>query len=295
MTNTTSVMAKKRIHIGNPRSMTTRNMVGKMTAYITLILLASLMVLPFLWMVSASLKLDKDVFRFPIEWIPSNPVWSNYQKIWTKIPFLTFIFNTSKLTVIITIMQLITSSFAAYSFAKLKFKGRDMLFLAYVGTIAIPWQVYMVPQFIMMRKLGLNDTHMSLILLQSFSAFGVFLMRQFYLSIPDELIEAARIDGLNEYGIYAKIMLPLSKPALASLVIFTFVSVWNDFMGPLIYLSSDRLKTIQLGLRMFIQQYSADYALIMAASLVSLIPVLILFVALQRFFIEGIATTGMKG
>lgn len=295
MTNTTSVMAKKRIHIGNPRSMTTRNMVGKITAYITLILLASLMVLPFLWMVSASLKLDKDVFRFPIEWIPSNPVWSNYQKIWTKIPFLTFIFNTSKLTVIITIMQLITSSFAAYSFAKLKFKGRDMLFLAYVGTIAIPWQVYMVPQFIMMRKLGLNDTHMSLILLQSFSAFGVFLMRQFYLSIPDELIEAARIDGLNEYGIYAKIMLPLSKPALASLVIFTFVSVWNDFMGPLIYLSSDRLKTIQLGLRMFIQQYSADYALIMAASLVSLIPVLILFVALQRFFIEGIATTGMKG
>lgn len=279
----------------NTASISSRKLIGKTITYALLILLAAFMIMPFLWMVSASLKLDKDVFRFPIQWIPSDPVWSNYQKIWTKIPFLLFIFNTSKLTVIITIIQLITSSFAAYAFAKLKFKGRDILFLAYIGTIAIPWQVYMVPQFIMMRRFGLNDSHLAIILLQSFSAFGVFLMRQFYLSIPDELLDAARIDGLNEYGIYAKIMLPLSKPALATLTIFTFVTVWNDFMGPLIYFSSEKLKTIQLGLRMFIQQYSADYALIMAASLVSLIPVMIIFVSLQRFFIEGVATTGMKG
>lgn len=279
----------------NTASISSRKLIGKTITYALLILLAAFMIMPFLWMVSASLKLDKDVFRFPIQWIPSDPVWSNYQKIWTKIPFLLFIFNTSKLTVIITIIQLMTSSFAAYAFAKLKFKGRDILFLAYIGTIAIPWQVYMVPQFIMMRRFGLNDSHLAIILLQSFSAFGVFLMRQFYLSIPDELLDAARIDGLNEYGIYAKIMLPLSKPALATLTIFTFVTVWNDFMGPLIYFSSEKLKTIQLGLRMFIQQYSADYALIMAASLVSLIPVMIIFVSLQRFFIEGVATTGMKG
>jgi multiple sugar transport system permease protein len=153
----------------------------------------------------------------------------------------------------------------------------------------------MVPQFIMMRRLDLVDTHTSLILLQAFSAFGVFLLRQFFISIPDEILDAARIDGMSEYGIFFRIMLPLSKPALATLTIFTSVAVWNDFMGPLIYLNSQSLKTIQLGLRMFIQQYGADYALIMAAALVSLVPVVILFVFLQRFFIEGIASTGVKG
>jgi multiple sugar transport system permease protein len=223
------------------------------------------------------------------------PQWSNYVRIWTQIPFLTFFYNTTKLTVIITFLQLFTSSFAGYAFAKLQFKGRDIIFLAYIASIAIPWQSYMVPQFIMMRRLDLVDTHMSLILLQAFSAFGVFLMRQFFISIPNDIIDAARIDGLSEYGIYFRIMLPLSKPALATLTIFTAVFVWNDFMGPLIYLNSQALKTIQLGLRLFIMQYSANYALIMAASLVSLIPVVVLFLAFQRFFVEGIASTGVKG
>lgn len=269
--------------------------IGKVITYAALIILAVLMLLPFLWMVSASLKLDQDVFRVPIQWIPAEPRWSNFAMIWTRIPFLTFFGNSLKLTVIITLLQLFTSSFAAYAFAKLKFPGRDWLFLAYIGSIAIPWQAYMVPQFIMMRRLDLVDTHTSLILLQAFSAFGVFLLRQFFISIPDEILDAARIDGMSEYGIFFRIMLPLSKPALATLTIFTSVAVWNDFMGPLIYLNSQSLKTIQLGLRMFIQQYGADYALIMAAALVSLVPVVILFVFLQRFFIEGIASTGVKG
>ena len=263
--------------------------------YVLLIMLAILMLIPFIWMLSASLKLDKDVFRFPIEWIPQNPQWSNYETIWTRIPFLTFFQNSLKLTVIITFLQVATSSFAAYAFAKLKFKGRDFLFLAYLGSIAIPWQVYMIPQFILLRELDLVDNHLSLILLQAFTAFGVFLLRQFFISIPDEILDAARIDGMSEYGIYFRIMLPLSKPALATLTIFSAVFVWNDFMGPLIYLYSEDLKTIQLGLRMFIQQYSANYALIMAASLVSLIPVVALFLAFQRFFVEGIGTTGIKG
>jgi multiple sugar transport system permease protein len=267
---------------------------GKVLSYTVLIALSILMLLPFLWMLSASLKLDKDVFRFPIEWIPADPQWSNYLTIWTRIPFLTFFSNTFSLTIVITVLQLATSSFAAYAFAKLEFKGRNFLFLAYIASIAIPWQVYMVPQFIMMRRLDLVDTHLSLILLQAFSAFGVFLLRQFFISIPDEILDAARIDGMSEYGIYFRIMLPLSKPALATLTIFTAVGVWNDFMGPLIYLNSQELKTIQLGLRLFIQQYSADYALIMAAALVSLIPVIILFLAFQRFFVEGIGTTGLK-
>ncbi|HEU4326140.1 MAG TPA: carbohydrate ABC transporter permease [Roseiflexaceae bacterium] len=268
---------------------------GKAATYALLLGMTAVMLLPFVWMLSASLKLDKDVFRFPIEWLPSDPQWGNYVRIWIQIPFLTFFFNTAKLTVVITLLQLATSSLAAYAFAKLQFKGRDLLFLGYIASIAIPWQVYMVPQFIMMRRLDLVDTHLSLILLQAFSAFGVFLLRQFFISIPNDLSDAARIDGMGEYGIFFRIMLPLSKPALATLTIFTFVGVWNDFMGPLIYLNSESQKTIQLGLRMFIQQYSADYALIMAASLVSLVPVIILFLSFQRFFVEGIATTGIKG
>ncbi len=273
----------------------TKNKISKLVIYLLLIMLTMLMLIPFAWMLSASLQLNKDVFRFPFDWIPNNPVWENYKEIWTRIPLGRFIFNTSKLTIIVTLLQLFTSSFAAYAFAKLDFKHRDKLFLCYVATIAVPWQVYMVPQFIMMRQFNLADTHLALILLQAFSAFGVFLIRQFYIGIPNELLEAARIDGLNEYKIYYKIMLPLAKPALSTLTIFTFVNVWNDFMGPLIYINSESKKTIQVGLRMFISQYSAEYSLIMAASIVALIPVLIIFLSLQRFFVEGAAAGAVKG
>lgn len=263
--------------------------------YGALILGALIMLTPFAWMLSASFKAQKDVFNFPIQWIP--PEWhpENYQRIWVQIPLIKYFLNTAKLTVIITVIQLITSSFAAYAFAKLEFKGRDQLFLLYVMTIAIPWQVYMVPQYIMMGKLHLTDSHLGLVLMHTFTAFGVFLIRQFYVGIPNELIEAARIDGLSEYGIWARIMLPLSKPAIATLCITSFVNEWNDFMGPLIYLSTDSKKTLQLGLRLFNGQYSSEYQLIMAASVVSLIPVFIMFVSLQKYFVEGIATSGMKG
>lgn len=263
--------------------------------YLALILLAASMIVPFLWMISSSLKFNKDVFSFPMKWIPDNPRWDNYRLIWTKIPLGRFILNTAKLSVIITLLQLLTSSFAAYAFAKLHFRGRDTLFLGYIATIAVPWQAYMVPQFIMMRSMGLNNTHLAIICLQAFSAFGVFMMRQFYRSIPDELCEAARIDGLTEYGIWARIILPLSKPALSTLTIFTFVNTWNDFLGPQIYLTKTNLKTIQIGLRMFIAQYSSEYGLIMAASVVVLIPIVILFLSLQKYFVEGVASTGIKG
>lgn len=273
-----------------------QKLTGKLIAiYVTVILITLVMLLPFAWMLSASLKLSSEVFVFPIEWIPSNPQWQNYVDIWTKIPLALFIYNTSKLTIIVTLMQLFTSSFAAYAFAKLDFPYKNALFLGYIATIAMPWQVYMVPQFLLMREFGLNNTHLALICLQAFTAFGVFLMRQFYMSIPTELCEAARIDGMNEYQIWAKIMLPLSKPALSTLTIFTFVTTWNDFLGPMIYLTKTELKTIQIGLRMFISQYSAEYGLIMAASVVALIPVLIVFLSLQRFFVEGVASSGLKG
>ncbi len=263
--------------------------------YVALIIMACVMLVPFVWMISSSLKLEKDVFAFPIQWIPEDPQWSNYQVIWEKVPLLTGFFNTTKLTVCTTILQLVTSSFAAYAFAKLEFKGRDTIFMMYVLTIAIPWQVYMVPQFIMMTNVGLTDSHLGIILMHAFTATGVFLMRQFFMGVPTELLEAARIDGLSEYGIWAKLVLPLSKPAIATLCITSFTFEWNDFMGPLIYLSTTNKKTIQLMLRMFNTQYSSNYAQIMAAATVALIPVLILFVFLQRYFVEGIATSGIKG
>lgn len=267
----------------------------KAILYILLILICMLTLLPLVWMLSASLKLDKDVFKIPIEWIPKNPAWSNYRRIWEQVPMLTFTFNTFKITIIVTFIQVLTSSFAAYGFAKCKFKGRNTLFMIYVATIAVPWQVYMLPQYSMMNAAGLVDNHAGLILLKSFDAFGVFLMRQFCMGIPDELLEAARIDGLSEYGIYSRIVLPQLGPSIATLVIFSFVTVWNDYMGPMIYLNSTEKKTIQLGTKMFIGQYSTEYGLIMAASVVSLIPVVIVFLLFQRKFVQGVATSGLKG
>ncbi|MBE0601168.1 MAG: carbohydrate ABC transporter permease [Firmicutes bacterium] len=277
------------------RKQSVGHIVFKVLMIAFLLFFTVLALLPFAWMLSSSLKLDKDVFHYPIEWIPAVPHWDNYVTIWQSVPLLVYFKNTALLSTGVTLMQIVTSSFAAYAFAKMSFKGRDLLFLCYIGTIAIPWQVYMLPQFILMRGAGLYDTLFALLALQSFSAFGVFLMRQFFLSVPNELCEAARIDGLSEYGIWARIMLPLSKPAIATLIIFTFIGTWNDFMGPLIYLRSDAVKTIQVGLRRFIQEYSSDYHLIMAASVCSVIPVGLVFLFMQRYFIEGIATTGIKG
>lgn len=277
------------------RSRKQSNRITRILIYVILALITALMLIPFLWMLSASLKLNKDVFAFPIQWVPENPRWKNYVDIWTKIPLLTFIKNSAKLTVIVTLLQLFTSSFAAYAFAKMNFRGKNMLFLGYIATIAVPWQAYMVPQFMMMRAWHLNNTHLAIICLQAFSAFGVFLMKQFYEGVPSDLCEAARIDGLSEYGIWMRVMLPLSKPALSTLTIFTFVGTWNDFLGPLIYLTKNELKTIQIGLRMFISQYSAEYGLIMAASVLTLIPVLIVFLSMQKYFVQGVAASGIKG
>ena len=269
--------------------------VVRVIIYIVLIALAVFTLIPFVWMISSSLKLDREVFAYPMKWIPETFHWENYSLIWTRVPLVTYFKNTAFIAVVVTLLQTLTSSFAAYAFAKLTFRGRDTLFLAYIATIAVPWQAYMLPQFIMMRSMGLYDTLWAMVVLQAFSAFGVFLMRQFYRGIPTELCEAARLDGLSEYGIWARIMLPLSKAAIATLVIFTFVGTWNDYMGPMIYLTRDINKTVQVGLRRFIQENSSDYHLIMAASLCSLIPVSIMFLALQRYFIEGIATSGLKG
>ncbi len=253
------------------------------------------MLLPFLWMISSSLKIESEVFKYPIQWIPKNPQWDNYLIVFKKIPLLTYFKNSSFITIMVMIIQLFTSSLAAYAFSKLYFKERDFIFIVYLSTMMIPQQVVMIPQYIIMRNLGLINSQVSLILLNAFMPFGVFMLRQFYLSIPQELSEAARIDGCNEFMIYSRIIMPLSKPALSSLAIFSFVWSWNDFLYPLIYLSTDSKKTIQVGIRAFLAVNTQDYALLMTAATLSLLPVLILYFSAQKFIIKGIATTGLKG
>ena len=214
--------------------------------------------------------------------------------MWNDIPFLQYFLNTAKLAIVITLLQLITCSLAAFSFSKLHYPGRDKLFLAYLATMMVPWHAIMIPQFIIVRTLGLFNTHMALILLQAFSAFGVFLLRQNMLSIPDSLIEAAKIDGSSWIRIYATIILPLTKTGLITLAVLTFNNVWNDYMGPMIYLDSKALFTIQIGLASFKQEFSADYGAIMAGTVCSIIPVVILYACAQRQIVEGVAFSGLK-
>ncbi|MEU4746654.1 carbohydrate ABC transporter permease, partial [Actinosynnema sp. NPDC023658] len=230
---------------------------GKVAGYTALAVAAAALLLPFFWMVSSSLKTDNAVFSTPVTWLPDVPQWRNYLEIWRVSDMLVWLKNTVFLSVVVTLLQLFTGSFAAYGFAKARFPGRNLLFVLYVGTIAVPWQAYMIPQFILMSEAGLTNTFWSIVALQAFGAFGVFLMRQYYATIPDELCEAARVDGLSEYGIYFRIMLPLSVPALASLALLTLVTTWNDYLGPLIYLRDPDLWTIQLGLKSFVSEYSA--------------------------------------
>ncbi|MDR2723259.1 MAG: carbohydrate ABC transporter permease [Cellulomonadaceae bacterium] len=267
----------------------------RLLGYIALAVASVGLLLPFVWMLVSSLKRNIDVFTVPIQWIPDPVVWENYLTIWQRTNMGTWLGNTLFISVIVTVLQVLTGAFAAYGFARVRFPGRDILFLAYIGTIAVPWQAIMIPQFIMMSNWGLANTRWSIILLQAFGAFGVFLMKQYFESIPESLNEAARIDGLNEYGIWWRIMMPLSVPAIASLTLLTFVNTWNDFLGPLLYLRDNSLWTVQVGLRTFIGQFASEHAMIMTGSVLSVLPIAIIFFLGQRYFVEGIASTGVKG
>lgn len=275
--------------------MAKKRKLGDVILFIVAVFVAVIMIIPFVWMLSASFKLKTEIFTVPIQWIPRTFHLDNYKRILEQIPFITYFLNTAKITIIITILQVVTCSMAAYAFAKLKFPGRDKIFLCYLNTMMIPWYVILIPQFFIMQKLHLYDTHWSLILTGAFNVFGVFLLRQNMLSIPDSLAEAAKIDGCGPWGIYVKIILPLCKTSLATLVVLTFNSVWNDYMGPMIYLDTDSKKTIQLGLATFRRQFDTDYGAIMAGTTLSLIPVVILYAVAQKYIVEGIAYAGVKG
>ena len=275
--------------------MTPQTVLSRTVRYVLLSLISVVVLTPFAWKALSSLKRNNEVFTAPITWFPDEWQWHNYIDIWTKADMSTWLGNTIFLSVTVTALQVLTGSFAAYGFSRIRFPGRDALFLVYIGTIAVPWQAYMIPQFKLLSEVGLADTRLSIILLQAFSAFGVFLMKQFYDTVPEELSESARIDGLTEFGIYRRIMLPLSVPSISALAILTFTNTWNDYMGPLIYLRSPDLWTIQLGLKTFIGQYNADYAAIMTGSVLSVLPIAVVFALGQKYFVQGIASSGLKG
>lgn len=267
----------------------------RVVLYAFLVLLCFFMLFPFLWMVSASFKPDAEIFDFPINWVPLHPYPENYNRVWTNLHYANLLANTLFLTVTVTLLQLVTSTLAGYAFAKIPFSGSNVIFLTYIATLMVPFQVVMIPQFTIVRILGLTNSYWPIILILAASPFGVFLIRQFFKSIPMELSDAARIDGMSDFGIYLWIMLPLSKAAIASLAIFTAVLVWNDFLTPLIYINSSRQWTIQLGLRSLFAEYTADYGGVMAGAVMAVVPVLAVFLALQRYFIQGIAMNGLKG
>ena len=229
------------------------NRASRLLLYILLTGASLVMLFPFAWMLSSSFKPDADIFNFPIQWIPPNLFPQNYLRVWQSIHYGQLLSNTTFLAVMITLLQIVTSTLAGYAFAKIPFPENRVIFLCYLATLMVPFQVVMIPQFVTIRLLGLMDSHWAIILIQAFNPFGVFLMRQFFLNIPMELSEAARIDGLSEFGIYTKIILPLSKPAIASLAIFTSVAVWNDFLTPLIYLNTYLQMDDPVGLAQYVR------------------------------------------
>jgi multiple sugar transport system permease protein len=269
----------------------------KILATIFFILIALTMTLPFLWMLSASFKFETDVFKFPVEWIPIR--WNainNYLEVWGgKYSFALFYLNSIKVTILTTICQLIVSAMGAYAFSKIKFKFRDGLFLVYLSMMMIPDQVTIVPKFMIFRWLNLFDTHLGLILLGSFSIYGMFLLKQFMMSIPNALSESAKIDGAGHGRIFLQIILPMTKPALVTLMILKFVWTWNDYQNPLIFLKSEKLYTIQLGMTKFMTEYASYYTLIMVAAVCSILPLLIVFLIGQRYVLEGMTLGAVKG
>jgi multiple sugar transport system permease protein len=258
--------------------------------------LGLLMVLPYLWMISASFKLPAEIFVFPVKWIPTTFHFDNYKKVWTgSYPFYIYYWNSIKITLLTVVGSLVTSSLAGFAFAKLKFPGRDLLFLLYLSTIIIPSQVLLVPKFILFDRLGLIDTQASIILPGIFTVFGTFLMRQFFSTLPNELLEAAKIDGAGFWRLFWQICLPLTKPALVTLLILSFTWHWNDYENPLIFLRDKNLFTIPLGLTNYSDEFGTNYPLVMAASVSALIPLLIVVSVCQKWFVEGIANSGLKG
>jgi multiple sugar transport system permease protein len=306
-----SEQRERRVEAGGAavrRRPTAHELAWKAIIYVLLIVGSVLFIAPFVWMVTASFQSVGDMFRWPPSWIPRNPSFDNYVTFFEQERIGRLFFNSAYLALAVTALQLFTSSLAAYTFAKRRFPGRDILFLITLGTLMIPGQVTLIPNYVILKNIpffggndwtgsggsGWLDSYWGLIVPSAVSAFGIFLMRQYMKTIPDDLLDAARVDGAAEFRIFWQIVMPLCRPALAALGIFTFTYQWDDFFWPLVIISSEELRTLPLGLALFVTRNRTAWDLLMAGSVITTVPVLLVFLFFQRHFIRGIAVTGMK-
>ena len=269
---------------------------AKIIKTVALGIIGILMVMPVVWMVSTSFKFEGEVFTFPIQWIPKNPTMNNFTKIFEQFPYWDWYINTARNTCLIVVFGLLFASMAGFAFAKLRFKGKNMIFMFYIAAMMIPAEIRLIPQFLMYRKIGLINTMWAAVLpWMFFVGFSIFFMRQAFTSVPDELMEAAKIDGCGFGRLYYKICLPLVKSSFMALGILTFTWGWNDYTGPMIYISDLTKQVLSVGIASFKAQYSANYALQMAGATLALIPIIIVYLISQKYLIEGVASSGIKG
>ncbi|MEK7435122.1 MAG: carbohydrate ABC transporter permease [Cyanobacteriota bacterium] len=272
------------------------NFLKNISIYSLLLFFSAIFAGPFVWLLSTALKSsDENIFRYPPSFIPEKPTFSNFIEVWNTIPMATYFFNSAIVAVISIALNLIFSSLSAYPLARMEFKGKNFFFYLILSTMMIPFQVIMIPIFIICMKLNLTNSYLGVILPTSVSAFGIFLMRQAYLDIPKELEETALIDGCSPFQIWFKILVPLTKPAMATLGVFSFVASWSDFLWPLIILKDTSKYTLPVGISYLAGAFSANWRLISAGSIISIIPILIIFLFLQRFFIGGATEGAVKG
>ena len=270
--------------------------INRALAYLCLIVATAFFITPFIWLLSTSLKPLTQIFTFPPEWIPSPILWSNYSRAVEYIPFWTYLKNTAIITIASTLGVIISCPLVAYSFAKLEYRGRGLLFFVTLAVMMIPGQVTMIPLFLLFTKLGWVGTALPLIVPQFFGVpIYIFLLRQFFMGLPDALREAARLDGASEFRIYLQIMFPLAKSAVLAVALFQFMGSWTDFMGPLLYLTNEPSYTVSLGLQQFQSQKGTEWGLLMAVSTLMTLPIIVLFFFLQKTFISGITFSGIKG
>lgn len=267
-------------------------------AYLGVILVAILVILPFVWMVVSAFKSQRELFAFPPTFFPEVWKWENFTEAASRgsISFLQMFFNTLKIAIPATLFNIIFSSLAGYAFARLNFPGRDKIFMGFIAAMMVPYVITLIPRFLMFKDLGFYDTYVPLIVPVMFGTpFSIFLTRQFFMTLPKELEEAAIVDGCGHVRIWAQIFMPLCKPIIATLTVFQFQSSYNDFMGPIIYIASDAKFTVQMGLSSFRSSFTSRYDLIMAGSILALIPVVIIFITCQKYIVRGIAMSGVKG
>jgi multiple sugar transport system permease protein len=273
-----------------------RGAVRAAVSHLLLLGLGLIFFLPFYWLVSTSLKSDLEIFKSPPVWVPAKLLWGNYFRAVQYVPFGLYLQNTVVICVLSVAGAVLSSSLVAYSFARIRWPGRDPLFFLLLATMMLPAQVTMIPVFSIFRALGWIDTFLPVVVPHWLgTAFFIFMLRQFFMTIPLELSDAARIDGCSEWEIYRRVIMPLSKPALATVGLFTFINAWNDFGGPLLYLNDERKATLSLGLQQFVSQHGAEWALLMAASTLMTLPIVLIFFFAQRTFIQGITLSGLKG